>query len=138
MSYTTPEPSQQDCQGALHPKAVEGFQLFNAHRFWQAHEALETAWLEEPGEVRHLYRGILQVAVTYLHVERANYRGALKVYKRSQRWLDPFPDRCRGIDLGQLRRDSAAVMAEVNRLGLENLSKFDHNLLRPLIWQAVE
>jgi predicted metal-dependent hydrolase len=138
MSYTTPEPSEQDCQGPLHPKAVEGFELFNAHHFWHAHEALETAWLEETGEVRHLYRGILQIAVTYLHVERANYRGAIKVFKRSQRWLDSFPGHCRGIDLGQLRRDSAAVMAEVARLGPENLSQFDHGLLRPLVWLVEE
>src|SRR5512141_2656417 len=119
MSYTTPTPSEQDCQGVLHPKAVEGFELFNAHQFWHAHEALEAAWLVETGDVRHLYRGILQIAVTYLHVQRANYRGAVKVYQRSHRWLSPFPDQCRGIDLGQLRRDAAAVMAEVSRLGPE-------------------
>ena len=136
MSYTTPTPSDEDCQGEIHPKAIEGFDLFNAHRFWHAHEALEAAWLEEKGEIRHLYRGILQIAVTYLHVQRANYRGAVKVYQRSYRWLGPFPDQCRGVDLGQLRRDAAAVMAEVNRLGPDKLSQFDQNLLQPLIYQV--
>lgn len=136
MSYTTPTPVAEDCQGDLHPKAVEGFELFNAHQFWLAHEALEEAWLEEKGEVRHLYRGILQIAVTYLHVQRANYPGAVKVYNRSLRWLKPFPGHCRGIDLNQLNQDAAAVMAEVARLGPDQLSQFDQSLLRPLIWHV--
>lgn len=136
MSYTTPTPAAEDCHGDIHPRAVEGFELFNARKFWLAHEALEEAWLEETGEIRHLYRGILQIAVTYLHVQRANYAGAVKVYKRSQRWLNPFPGNCRGIDLNQLNQDAAAVMAEVTRLGPDQLSTFDQSLLRPLIWNV--
>jgi predicted metal-dependent hydrolase len=59
----------------MHPKAIEGIVLFNAGQYWKAHEALEEAWMDETGEVRHLYRGILQVGVTYLHVERKTTMG---------------------------------------------------------------
>jgi predicted metal-dependent hydrolase len=112
--------------------AVRGIELFNQGEYWHAHEALETAWLEERGEVRDLYRGILQAGVFYLHVTRANYRGAIKVYGRSRRWLDPFPDRCRGIDVGRLRADIELVISETRRLGPEGLEHFDHSLLRPV------
>jgi len=131
-------PQAADCEGELHPMAVEGFNLFNQRLFWEAHEALETAWKEEAGEVRHLYQGILQVGVTYLHIERQNYPGAVKVYARSQRWLAPFPPICRGVNVAKLREDAARVMAEVERLGPEKLDGFDLSLLKPLAWIGYE
>jgi predicted metal-dependent hydrolase len=112
--------------------AEHGLALFNDRQYWKAHEALEIAWLEEPGEVRHLYRGILQVGVAYLHVERCNYRGALKMYRRSHRWLDPFPGLCRGIDLVRLRLDLETVIAEVKRLGPHRMDQFNFTLLKPI------
>ncbi len=135
MSRDLPEPALIDCQGGLHPSAVEGFHLFNARQYWKAHEALETAWLEEAGEIRHVYRGILQIAVTYLHITRANYPGAVKVYQRSKKWLDPFPEFCRGIHLGELQHDAAAAMAEVLRLGEGHIGEVNLDLLKPLVWE---
>ena len=127
-----PRPSFSDCDGPLHPMAEKGIALFNSRRYWKAHEALEIAWLEEKGEIRHLYRGILQVGVAYLHVQQRNYLGALKMYKRSQHWLAPFPDRCRGIDVRQLKAELEAVIREVKRLGPSRLDEFDDSLLKPV------
>ncbi len=126
------------CDGKLHPKAVEGLALFDARKYWHAHEALETAWLEEPGPVRHLYRGILQAGVVYLHAERLNYRGVIKVYQRCRKWLDPFPEQCRGLEIGQLRADLEAVYAAVIDLGPERLNELDHALLKPIIRRPPE
>ncbi len=134
MSYDLPEPTPGDCAGGLHPRAVEGLRLFNQGEYWHAHEALESAWLDEHGEARHLYRGVLQIAVTYLHITRRNYAGAVKVYGRSKRWLDPFPETCCGLHLGQLRRDAAVVMAEVLRLGPGHIDQVDLGLLKPVVW----
>lgn len=123
-----------DCSGTLHPKAVEGLKLFNERKFFEAHEELEIAWNEEVGPVRELYRGILQIAVTYLHITRGNYNGAVKVYARSLRWLNPWPNACRGIQVGQLKRDANAVMHEVEKLGRENIRKFDLVLFKSIRW----
>lgn len=125
----------EDCNGPLHPKAVEGLHLFNAGKYFEAHEELETAWKEESGKVRELYQGILEAAVTYLHVTRNNYHGAVKVYGRSMRWLRAWPDHCRGVDVAQLCRDMDAVIAEVKRLGETRLSEFDRSLLKPVVWK---
>ena len=100
----------------IHPKALEGIQLFNAGEYWHAHEALEIAWLAEPGEIRNLYRGILQAGVAYLHIQRGNYRGAIKVALRAEGWLRSFPDICLGIDVARLRTDLQAALVEVRRL----------------------
>ena len=122
------------CNSPLHPQAAEGLRLFNAGEYFEAHEALEDAWNAEKGQVRDLYRGILQIAVVYLHVTRGNYNGAIKVYGRSQRWIKDWPDICRGIYVGELRKDAETVITEVRRLGIEKISEFDLSLLKPVKW----
>ncbi len=130
------QPKREDCQGPLHPMAEKGLELFNARQYWKAHEALEEAWRAETGQIRHLYRAILQVGVAYLHAQNANYAGVMKLYRRSQRWLTPFPDTCRGVNLQQLRLDFEAFMAEVRRLGPDHLSDLDPSLFKPVIWTS--
>jgi hypothetical protein len=118
---------------ALHPRAREGLHLMNRGEYFEAHEALEAAWKEEPGEVRDLYQGILQAAVVYLHITRRNFPGAVKVYGRSQKWLTKWDGFVLGIDVSALRRDLDAVMVEVRRLGPDRLSDFDRTLLKPVL-----
>jgi predicted metal-dependent hydrolase len=122
------------CEGPLHPQAAEGLRLFNAGQYFEAHEALETAWKDEAGPIRELYRGVLQVAVGYLHITRGNYTGALKMFRRCRPWLEPFPEWCRGIAVGQLKRDYQAVESELRRLGPEGLQRLNPSLLKPVIW----
>jgi len=122
------------CHAPLHPQAAQGLRLFNAGEYFEAHEALEDAWNAEQGKVRDLYRGILQIAVVYLHITRRNYNGAIKVYFRSQRWMKDWPDICRGIHVERLRRDAEAAITEVRRLGLQRMAEFDESLLKQVVW----
>jgi hypothetical protein len=131
LSGTT-APASHDCAGPLHPKAIEGLELFNIGRYWKAHESLEAAWRAETGPVRELYRGILQAGVVYLHITRQNYAGAMKVYQRSQKWLTLWPETCRGIAIGQLQRDLERAILEVQRLGPDCMEEFDISLLKPV------
>ncbi len=121
-----------DCDGTLHARAAEGILLLNAGRYFEAHGELEAAWRDEPGRIRRLYQGILEAAVTYLHITRGNYPGAVKVYKRSMRWLKDWPELCRGVQVGQLRQDLTAAIAEVERLGESGIRHFDRGLLKPV------
>lgn len=128
------ERTPKDCAGMPHPKAIEGMRLFNEGKFFEAHEELELAWREETGSIRDLYRGILQVAVTYLHITRGNYDGAVKVYGRSLKWTQSWGDVCRGIHVKKLRDDAENIMKEVERLGKERIGDFDVSLLQPIQW----
>jgi predicted metal-dependent hydrolase len=121
-----------DCLAPLHFKAKEGIELFNHGHFFEAHEALEAAWREETGPVRNLYRGILQVAVVYLHITRRNYPGAFKVYLRCRKWLQPWPETCRGVAVGQLRRDLEAAVSVLQSLGPEHIADFNRQLFKPI------
>jgi len=134
MKSSVSERRLESCKGEIHPKAIEGMYLFNLRKFFEAHEELEVAWNEEKGDVRDLYRGILQIAVTYLHITRGNYDGAIKVYKRSQRWLQGWQDLCKGINLKQFQADARNVMSEVERLGKERITEFDISLFKKIQW----
>jgi uncharacterized protein len=126
--------AENDCEGSIHPLAIEGMKLFNEGKYFDAHEELEIAWNEEKGRVRELYQGILQISVTYLHITRANYQGALKVHIRAMRRLKDWPEVCRGIQVGQLKRDCEVVMKEVERLGADHLAEFDRSLFKKIQW----
>ncbi len=127
-----------DCDGPLHPKAIEGMRLFNAGKYFEAHEELEAAWKSEHGKVRELYQGILEAGVTYLHIRRGNYAGAVKVYGRSMRWLRQWPEVCRGVEIGRLRDDLTTAIEEVERLGERGISEFNQDLLKPVLWKEIQ
>lgn len=127
-------PTLPDCAGTLHPKAIEGLELFNRGRYFEAHEALETAWRGETSSIRELYRGILQTSVVYLHIMRHNFAGAMKVYQRSQKWLTPWSENCRGISVGQLQCDLKRAILEIQRLGPDRMAEFNLSLLKPIIY----
>ena len=121
-----------DCAGQPSELALKGIALFNSGAYFEAHEELELAWGAEAGPTRELYRGILQVAVAYLHITRHNYRGAMKMFLRLRQWLDPLPDECLGVNVAQLRVEALAARAELERLGPEHVTEFDLSLLKPV------
>jgi len=122
-----------DCAQPLSARAVEGIALFNRREFFEAHEVLEQAWNEEAGPARELYRGLLQVAVAYLQIERRNYTGALKMFLRLRQWLDPLPEVCRGVAVAQLRAEALAARAALEALGPERIAEFDSAYFKPIV-----
>ena len=123
-----------DCSGVLHPKAIEGLKLFNEKQFFESHEELETAWRDEKGSIRYLYQGVLQAAVAYFHISRGNHEGAVKMYERCMKLLKDYPEVCRGINVGKLKRDLVIVNQEVKRLGKERINEFDQSLFKDVEW----
>ena len=124
-----------DCHGALPPHAQEGIRLFNAGEYFEAHEELELAWREETGPIRRLYQGILEAAVTYLHMRRGNYLGAIKVFERGMRWLNQWPDECRGVNVAKLRADLSHAVEAWKQLGPTHVGEMDWSLLKPVEWK---
>jgi uncharacterized protein len=52
-----------------------GVALYNAGRFWQAHEAFEFVWRQSAPPERPLWQGLIQAAAAMLHRERGNRHG---------------------------------------------------------------
>lgn len=127
-------PITSPCQEKLHPQALAGIRHFNRQEFFEAHEALELAWREEPREIRNLYQAILQVGVAYYHIQNENYSGAVKLFQRSQAWLELFPAICLGLDLDRFREDFQRVQAETFRRGPQGLKDFPAYLFKPIVF----
>ncbi len=123
---------QEVCQQPLSTLGQKGITLFNAGHYFDAHEELEHAWNEDQSNGRELYRGILQIAVAYLQIERGNYRGAIKMFMRVRQWLEPFPSPCRGIDVAALRTSAQTVYETLQQLGPDRITELDRALLQPI------
>ncbi len=121
-----------DCDRALSEPAQHGLRLVRAGEYFEAHEALEQAWMAESGGGREVYRALLQVAVLYLQITRDNYRGALKMLLRMRQWLDPLPERCRGVDVAALRGNLEILQGELEARGPKDIHQLDRSLLRPI------
>ena len=123
---------KEACQGVLSELATEGLTLLNSGDYYEAHESLEQAWLEASEWEGYLYRTLLQVSVAYLHVEKGNYAGAVKMLLRVRQWLDPLPDQCRGVDTAALQRNVEAFSEVVYQAGESGFSELDRDLLKPI------
>ncbi|MGL4650010.1 MAG: DUF309 domain-containing protein [Caldilineaceae bacterium] len=120
------------CAEPLPPDALEAIHRFNAGDYYHQHDLFEALWMAAGHPIRDLYRAILQVGIAYYHITGGNPRGAIKMLLKSQQWLAPLPDVCQGVDVAALRRDAAAVRAELERLGEARFDQFDRSLLKPV------
>jgi len=100
-----------ECQQPLPQLAQDALELFQNGEYYRQHDLLEELWMATDGPVRDLYRGVLQVGIAYYHLQRGKPHAALKMLQRSVQWLQPLPEQCQGIDVAQLRRDSATLRA---------------------------
>src|SRR3954471_10299011 len=121
-----------ECQESLPSLGLEAVALFNTGEYHAQHDLFEELWRQTRGPVRDLYQGTLQVGIAYYQITRGNHRGALKMLRRSARWLAPLPDVCQGIDVKQLREDSVVVRTELERMKPEEIANFDRSLLKPV------
>lgn len=124
------------CKEALPELARQAIEKFNQAEFYAQHDLLEALWVDTPGAIRGLYKGILQVGVGYFQILQGNRRGAIKMLRRSVPWLASVPDECQGVDVAQLIADSNHVRAELERLGEEHFHEFDLALLKPVQFKA--
>ncbi|MDJ0752057.1 MAG: DUF309 domain-containing protein [Ardenticatenaceae bacterium] len=122
------------CDEPLSELGIKGIELFNRGEYFDAHEELEHAWIDDKGPAQEIYKGILQVGVAYLQIERGNYNGAVKMLMRVKQWLDPLPEVCRTVQIGRLREDASKVYEALQALGPDQLDQFDHALLKPVIY----
>jgi len=59
---------------AHHPKFIEAVRLFNEHKFWEAHEALEVLWLADKSPDRAFFQGLIHCAAALHHLRLATMR----------------------------------------------------------------
>ena len=113
---------------------LKGIEEFNKGEFYECHEYLEEAWMQEPGRVRFLYQGILQVGVGFYHQRNGNWRGATGLLRNGTIRLKEFEPVALGIDVAQLIRECERCLEELEELGRERVREFDQTRVPKVEW----
>src|SRR5258706_10108702 len=93
------------------PRLVKGIEEFNQKLFFECHETLEEIWLEDHGEDRAFYQGIIQVAAGYYKLEQGVLIGAIKLWRAGLEKLAAYPPVHLGVDLASLVGATRANLA---------------------------
>jgi hypothetical protein len=87
--------------------------LFNAERFWDAHEALERIWRSvSDEEAAKVVQGLIQAAAALLHRQRGNQHGVRVVGEAALEKLAGPQHPAVEFDIGQLHGDLARALHE--------------------------
>ena len=85
--------------------------LYDAGRYWDAHEALEQLWRATTDvELAGLYRGMIQVAAAYVHLERGNLRGGERLLRKATTNLERCPPTRGGVAGDRLLEQIASCL----------------------------
>jgi predicted metal-dependent hydrolase len=117
--------SSDPCLASPPPGLLKGVEEFNNGEFYECHDTLEELWMAEPGAVRRLYQGVLQIGVAFYHLGRGRYRPVVTLLERGSGNLQPFAPVCMGLDADGLLSGAARCLVEVKRLGPDGLNDFD-------------
>ena len=98
-------------------KFQRGVALFNAGKFFEAHEVWEEIWLAEPAPEKTFLQGLIQLAAAFLHAGRGNMRGARSLLAAGIAKLERFPGDHRGLALAELRDEAKRWAASVGESG---------------------
>ena len=117
------------CAGEPPAELRRAVAQFNCGEFFECHETLEALWLAEPGPLRRLYQGILQVGVAFHHQRRGNYRGTMNLLASGIGYLQPFAPACLGIDVQAVVDGAIRCYDTLLALGPERIGEFDGALI---------
>jgi hypothetical protein len=117
------------CADPPPPALVQGIEEFNRGEFFEQHETLEAAWIEEEDPVRYLYQGILQVGVGFYHLSRGNSYGARRLWLRGITLLESFRPSCMYVDVERLIDETRRCVEELDRIGITGSAEFDQTLI---------
>jgi len=92
---------------------LRGLTLFNTGDYFEAHETWEDLWRDASGDDRLFYQGLIQLAVTLVHVQQGNPRGVRNVWKTAQTKFKGLSSIYRGVEIPSLLRSMEDFLSPV-------------------------
>ena len=117
--------TSRTCHDAPSGQMLLAIRQFNSGQWYECHETLEALWLQETGEVRDFYQGLVQLAIALHHWRNGNFNGAIKLLESSANYLKRMDTPCLWVDVSSLIRQAAGVRDELLRLGSEHMATLD-------------
>ncbi len=95
------------------PRLVKGIGEFNQEFYFECHETLEEIWLEDHGEDREFYQGIIQIAVGYFKWEQGVPMGAIKLMRSGLEKISAYPPILLGVKVDSFAHGVKANLREI-------------------------
>jgi predicted metal-dependent hydrolase len=117
---------EDEFAGMSHEELLHlGAERFNAGQYFEAHEAWEAVWLEAEREMRNFYQGLIQVAAAFVHLQRNEYPGTVRLLDEGLRKLRSYPPETLGVQLAPLIAQARTVQQRVIEVGEHRLREID-------------
>jgi uncharacterized protein len=84
------------------PRFLKGIEEFNRGLYFECHETLEEIWLEEHGDDRKFYQGLIQIAAGYFKLEQRVPVGAIKLWRMGLEKIELYGSVYQGLELESL------------------------------------
>jgi predicted metal-dependent hydrolase len=109
------------------PRLLKGIDEFNQGLFFECHETLEEIWLEDHGDDRKFYQGIIQIAAGYFKWEQGVPVGAIKLWRSGLEKMAGYGPVHLGVNVGafveavgeNLRQLETVQPSEIDRLRID-------------------
>ncbi|MEW6306996.1 MAG: DUF309 domain-containing protein [Verrucomicrobiota bacterium] len=86
--------------GVLDAHYLGYFDCFNQGLYYEAHDVLEELWLgNRQGPNYSFYKGLIQLAGAFVHLQKNRLRPAAALFKLAQANLQKYPDRHEQLDV---------------------------------------
>jgi uncharacterized protein len=125
-----PPPEKTTNEIAEHPCYVGFFRCWNERRYYEAHDVLEHLWLRTKSEDANYFKGLIQAAGGFVHLQKQHARPthpkdgrrmypAVRLFRLAEKNLGPFAPLRHRFDvedfLRLLRRQVDAILASDHR-----------------------
>ncbi len=108
----------------------EGMRQYKAMDYFEAHEAWEDLWSDFYNEDRKFIQGLIQLAVSFVHLGNGNMIGAKNLLRKSKEKFKDFKGVHRGIQVQTLLNQMEMVRLTYD--GLDNPEEFDWDVVPTL------
>jgi predicted metal-dependent hydrolase len=123
---------QRTCKDAPSGRVLCAIRQFNSQEWFECHETLEALWLQEQGEVRDFYQGVIQIAIALHHWRNGNFNGAMALLEGGAHYLKRVSSPCLWVDVTGLMEQATTVQKALQQLGTARMADLDQKLV-PLI-----
>ena len=94
----------------------DGLRAYEEKDFFEAHELWEELWSDYYLADRTLIQGLIQLAVSFVHLGNGNLNGAKSLLKKSADKFSSFSGIHRGINIDDLKQQIVEIKNEFEKL----------------------
>ena len=94
----------------------DGLQAYEEKDFFEAHELWEELWSEYYLDDKTFIQGLIQLAVSFVHLGNGNLNGAKSLMKKSGDKFSSYSGLHRGINIDNLKQQIVIIINEYEQL----------------------